>query len=197
MKHLPIKTAEVLLAGYFGSNVYGTSNEHSDVDVVIVTKSKSIDMTINNVDYQILSEQDFINKLNLHQIMPLETFFLPSDKIIYEQEGYRASLNFVISTKTLRHSLSQTASNSFVKCKKKLTMEQDLDYVGLKSLYHSLRILTFGIDMAKHGRITNYSACNDLYHEIISSEPNWDKLKEKYQPIYNALSTEFRKVTTK
>lgn len=197
MKHLPINTSEVLLAGYFGSYVYGTNNEQSDVDVVIVTKHKSIDMTINGVDYQILSEQDFIKKLNLHQIMPLETFFLPNDKIIHEQNGYRESLNFSISTKTLRHSLSQTASNSFVKCKKKLTMEQELDYVGLKSLYHSLRILTFGIDMATHGEITNYSVCNDLYHEIINEEPNWDKLKEKYQPIYNKLSTDFRKVTMK
>lgn len=197
MKHLPLKTPEVLLAGYYGSFVYGTHNEKSDYDVIIVTKDKSFDVSIKNVDYQIITEQDFINKLNHHSISALELYFLNDDKIIYERDNFRKDLEFKINNSKLRHSLSQTASNSFVKCKKKLTMEKDLDYIGLKSLYHSLRILKFGVDMATNGRITDYSIANELYHQITNENPDWEYLKEKYQPLYNSLSTDFRKVTTK
>lgn len=197
MKHLPIKSPEVLFAGFYGSKVYGTHNEKSDTDIIIVTKAKSIDFKLNNTDYQVLALDDFKSKLYSHNIAMLETYFLDDHNIICENFGFRESLHFSVNIKTLRHSLSQTASNSFVKCKKKLTMEKDLDYVGLKSLYHSLRILMFGIDIATNNKITNYGIANDLYHQIVNEPADWEYLKEKYQPLYNKLSSEFRKVTTK
>lgn len=197
MKHIPIKTENVLLAGYYGSSVYGTANQKSDLDVLIVANNMSFELKLNDVDYQIISVKEFVEKLNNHHISALELFYLTNDKVIYEKEGFRKSLNFTIDIKKLRHSLSQTASNSFVKAKKKITHEKNLEYVGLKSLFHSLRILNFGIQMATYGKIIDYTSANCYYYDIINSEPEWQNLKEKYQPIYNQLSSEFRKVTIK
>jgi hypothetical protein len=57
------------------------------------------------------------------------------------------------------------AGNSFAKAGKKLDVEKE-HYKGKKSLFHSLRILMFGIQIAKAGRITNYGEANDLWKEI-------------------------------
>lgn len=97
----------------------------------------------------------------------------------------------------LREEISKRASNSFVKCKKKLTVETNEERIGLKSLFHSLRMIDFGIQIAETGRIYDFTASNHYLYDIFEIGPNWDKLKEKYQPIYNQLSSKFREVAPK
>ena len=65
-------------------------------------------------------------------------------------------------TKTkIRNSFSHVASNSFVKCKKKIEVEASYDpHTGRKSLWHSLRIVDFGIQILKHDKIIDYSSVN-------------------------------------
>ena len=93
--------------------------------------------------------------------------------------------------------MSQKANHSFVKAKKKIEVEKDY-YVGWKSLFHSLRILVFGIQIAKEGCISDYSAANDYWHEIReANQYDWSYFKSKYQPEHNRLATEFRKLAPK
>src|SRR5690606_16367271 len=96
----------------------------------------------------------------------------------------------------LRRSISAVASNSFVKCKKKLIKGPDYNpYIAKKSLFHSLRILDFGIQIATHGKIMDFSSCNHLYRDIMSIESDdWEIFKEKYTPLANSLKSKFKKV---
>jgi hypothetical protein len=78
--------------------------------------------------------------------------------------------------------------------KKKLTVEKDYSpYIAKKSLFHSLRILIEGIQIAKYQKIIDYSQANYLWEEIVNNKVNdWSYYKEKYQPLYNKLNSEFR-----
>jgi hypothetical protein len=100
---------------------------------------------------------------------------------------------FEIDYDKIREEFSRIASNSWVKCKKKLIIEKDYNpYIAKKSLFHSLRILMFGIQIMKLGKIVDFSEANIYYKDIMDSPNDWEYLKEKYQPIYNKLKSEFR-----
>jgi hypothetical protein len=124
-------------------------------------------------------KEEFIDKIQEHEISVLECLFLPKCMVVKESEKFVFNLDL----SKLRKSISQKSSNSFVKAK--------------KSLFHSL-IIIFGIQMAKNGKIINYSEANKYWNEIVLCENNnWDYYKNKYKPIYNNLITEFRKVVLK
>jgi hypothetical protein len=55
----------------------------------------------------------------------------------------------------------------------------------------------FGIQIAKYGKITNYSEGNSLWFEILDNpSTNWlEDYFKKYKKTYNSLKSEFRQVT--
>lgn len=179
----------------YGSTVYGTDREDSDVDFIVVDRDQlqpEKKKTEGVVDLNFYSEEKFKQMLEEHDIAALECMFLPS-KFVSVNKIAMPELNLP----KLRASISRTASNSFVKCKKKLIVEHDY-YIGKKSLWHSLRILMFGIQIAQHGRIVDYSEANSLWPEIVLCDKNdWEHYKFKYKGLHNQLSTEFRKLAPK
>jgi len=132
----------------------------------------------------------FQELLDQHKIFCLECFFLPSECILLEKHKFHFKLN----NSLLRNEISAKSSNSWVKASKKLTVEKNSEYIGKKSLWHSLRIVIFGIQIATKGKIVDYTAANYLYNEIINSgNDDWSYYKDKYQSVFNGLCTEFRK----
>ena len=98
----------------------------------------------------------------------------------------------------LRHEISGKADNSWVKAKKKLMIPDEDNYIGLKSLFHSLRILDFGLQIADAGRIVDYGAVNWLLKEILESgETDWDYFDKKYRGTKNAMRSDFKKLAPK
>ena len=179
----------------FGSQVYGTCTAKSDWDyLAVIPDSFAIgtgtEYNHNKVNVHIYKKKDWQDQLNQHKIHTLEAYYLPDNVC-------RTNFKFNLSLSALRHELSQKASNSFVKAKKKIEVEKDF-LVGWKSLFHSLRILDFGIQIATKGCIENYSSCNLHWQDIINNpQYEWDYYKKKYQPVYNDLATEFRKAAPK
>lgn len=190
-----LRDAAVLLFPY-GSQVYGTAGGKSDRDymAVILEKRNSIETGQeywrDDTNIHIYTSNDWQYQLNSHKIHTLEAYFLP-DGIC--RNNFRLKLDL----KKLRHSLSQKASHSYVKASKKITVEKDF-YIGWKSLFHSLRILTFGIQIAEMGKISDYGAANKYWFEILQ-DPHyeWQWFEDKYKPVYNELATKFRKVAPK
>jgi hypothetical protein len=181
---------------HYGSFVYGTFVEGiSDYDYIVVVPEHMGDLDehqfeCNNCQYTIHSEKSWQEMLDRCDVDALETYFLPEQYIVKETVVFVADI-----TKTkVRNSFSRVASNSFVKCKKKLEVAESYNpAVGKKSLWHSLRIIDFGIQILEHGKIVNYASMNDLYNEIVMSQENdWEYFKQKYKPMYNALKTKFR-----
>jgi hypothetical protein len=77
-----------------------------------------------------------------------------------------------------------------IKSKKKI--QQGDYYIGLKSLYHSIRIVMFGIQIAKYSHIVDFTVANYIWIEMNERIFTWDELDIKYRDINNRLLSEFR-----
>lgn len=195
LKRTGLSDSDVLSVYSYGSRVYGNSRKESDYDFIIIVKDKNTEQFSDNlINVNFFSPEGHQHRLNEHEISALECYFVDPKFILKETQNY----SFKLDLSKLRHSLSAKSSNSFVKAKKKLTFEIDRgveenpEDVGKKSLFHSFRIIDFGIQIAKTGKIENYGSCNDLFKEIIYSYSNWDELFEKYKKKYNSICTEFK-----
>jgi len=185
----------------YGSINYNTQTESSDVDYIIVYDqlidvSDTLHTKIGNMslDATLISPEHFKYLLHIHSIDSLECMFIP-----YKHKFERELFNIKIDKKTLRRSISSISSNSWVKAKKKLIQGDNL--IGYKSLFHSLRIVDFGIQLAKNGKISSftkpysdilkYNTYSDLLNEIKTFK-DWESLLKKYIKTYNNLRSEFK-----
>lgn len=178
----------------YGSRVYGTFHKKSDYDFIIVVKKRDNEQfsdTLININYfDTVAHQ---HRLNEHEISALECHFLSPEFILLQKHSF----NFKLDLSKLRHSLAAKSSNSWVKAKKKLTIPESYDLdLGRKSLFHSFRIIEYGIQIAEHGRIVDYSSCNQLYSEIMNYY-DWNTMFDEFKDRYNELCSKFRTVAPK
>ena len=196
-----IPESKVLAVYPYGSRVYGTHGHSSDHDYIVVydfdyndvvnKDSQQYDSYDKSISVHTYHEQTWNRHLDdqkifaveCHSLMPMEMF------------------SFQCRHDLLRKEISSKASNSWVKCKKKLTVETGEEHIGIKSLFHSFRIPMFGIQVAQQGRIVDFTVANDLwfneFEPMLHNIPTWDIIKEEYQPRHNALMSEFRKYAEK
>ena len=117
-------------------------------------------------------------------IRALEGFFT-------DQKRLKISVSFKdIDFKHLRSSISQKSSHSWVKAKKKLIEGET--YIGKKSLWHSLRIMMFGIQLAQLKKIEDFKEANHLYHPILTGSNNWEEILGDHKGLYNELHSKFK-----
>lgn len=149
-----------------------------------------------NLDSSELLELDYNTQKELSSYVPA---YLKMSHSYLSQDSVEMLVKMSLSTKkTVRHSISQKCSNSFVKAKKKLTVEKDYDrYSSMKSLYHSIRMAVFAYQYGKNGIISPES-CKELYKEIASDYENnsdvelLELINTKYKKIYNEKMRLFR-----
>jgi len=192
-----IENSNIINAYHFGSRVYGSDTINSDYDYVLVVDEFFVAPDKNICVYTIHQFQTLLNNCD---IQILECFFIPNKFIV--KEKHRFCLN--LDKQKLRTSISTIASNSYVKGKKKVTVMNDYDlHAGLKSVFHSLRILNFGIQIAEHGKIIDYGAMNyvlwDLFKlsEQYQTVELWEVINTKYKSVFNQLSSLFKQLCPK
>jgi hypothetical protein len=198
LKSTGLNDKDILNVYQYGSRVYNTVNINgnlSDWDFIIVMNNKKDEHFIcENIDIIFYTPMEFETKLLEHGICILECYFLPEYFIWKEILKF----SFILDKQKLRKSLSAKSDNSFAKAHKKLTVEKDYNnYIAKKSLFHSFRIIDYGIQLAEKSSIYNFSSLNNLYHEILTDSDNWDVLFKKYKPQYNKMKTKFREVAPK
>lgn len=187
-----LRETDVIFVPY-GSRVYGTEKPWSDRDyMAIVPENRRADTGTEyrrgDTDIHIYNRWDFRRQLEKHKIHCLEAYFHPDGEV---PKHFELSLNLEV----LYDSLSRKSLQSFVRAKQKIRKENDLD-LGRKSLFHSLRILDFGIQMAEKKRIVDYSSMNEVWIDLEQKyEYNWGLLEEEYKPVYNDLHARLREVT--
>jgi predicted nucleotidyltransferase len=77
-------------------------------------------------------------------------------------------------------------------------VDQHEEYIAKKSLWHSFRIIYFGIQLATTGKIINYSEANYLYDDIVLNSSNdVEYYKQIFLKSHNELMTKFRLVAPK
>lgn len=185
----------------YGSRVYGTEQSDSDYDYVFISKS-AIDTEMKQgygSDYKIISPSKFQELIDEHNITALECLFLSNDNILKSPSN---PWIFELNLKNLRHSISTKTSHSWVKAKKK--MESPYEWAeeefhrGKKSLFHSFRILLYGIQIAEHGKIVDYSSANHIFEDIMTDpSKDWNHYYLKWKKVHNGLSTQFKVLAPK
>jgi len=177
----PLKVKNIFL---YGSRVYGTANETSDWDIIMIASHmlahEEKKITVNGVllNIHIFTPDYFKEELNLHHPRALECLFAPEWIILLN----KVPLTQEISVKRLVMDTLNESRNRWKRAKRDI-----LDYnfySGQKSLFHSIRVLIFAIQVAEQGKIVDYSAANYLYAQIVGiDEIDWDFYKEKFLPI--------------
>ena len=176
----------------FGSRVYGTVTRDSDSDFIVVGNASAPEVEYNN------------GKLNVHVIVPdlfekyVRDNHIKAAECLFAPDWAKLKnypIEWVYKEASFRHNISHNVSNSWVKCKKKLA--QGDYYIGVKSMFHSLRIVDFGIQIAKDGRISDFTSSNWIWSDLKSKEWTWEELDDTYRLLRNERLTEFRKLTTK
>ncbi len=186
----------------FGSVVYGTNTINSDEDFIVVTKEKVIS---DNINVHYYTTVEFQTLLDNHDIQMLECFYLTNYKFILKEKYiFKLKNNNVIDKYKLRVSISTITSNSFIKGKKKLTIMGDYDkYLGIKSIFHSLRILDYGIQIAQHNKIVDYQSINFVMFDLLKLSNNydyielWNVIETKYKKMFNVKSSIFKQLCPK
>jgi len=197
-KEYDIDNDDILGIYQYGSRVYGTAAEKSDWDFVVITKSANLksEYSSDNLDIQLMDIDTYIHKLKEHDIMAMETYYSNIEKIPIRE----IDVDFVLDLPTLRKSVSSVCNNSFVKFKKKLTLENEDNYIGIKSLFHSLRIAELGRLIATGSEKvleTDTYLWERIKKDAIECNYDWETLHKIYKPLFNEAMTEFRLVAPK
>lgn len=208
----------------YGSYVYDTITEKSDEDFIAIGDiTEDLNIISNsqegtfNYNIKVYSLSDFMKSLHNHEVSTIECISLLKNSnkdtfIIKSNENFEEFLvqywSEIFDKKQLRNSFSQKSSNSFVKAKKKSIMLTEDSYIGLKSLFHSFRILDFGIQICENSYITNFNSMKPFWLELLSykdeflkiiTEDDWNNFIKKYEikNRYNELHTKFKKKAPK
>ena len=205
---------KVIAVEHYGSTVYGTRTERSDIDIIAICESEEDLYNVHqskdyqefsdysrDVDLHIISTKTFQEILNNHDIMALETYYQmhEDDKELFE---------FTLDLDKLRRKVSAVCSNSWSKARKKLDIPEEDDYLGLKSLFHSIRILSYGIDLARDGGIDFKNilidgekiSCSNFWKQLqyeYNQGWRWKEFKAEYTPLQNSNASTFRSLAPK
>lgn len=185
----------------YGSVNYNTLTEKSDYDYVVIVDMKQNDYLqyeTEDLDIHFISEDYYKQLLDDHDIMALECFYHVDPILKY-------SIDFKLNLVTLRKKISAICNNSWVKASKKMNLPEEDDYTGLKSLFHSFRILSYGIQLARDGeiRFTNcglVGTTDNFFRELkyhFDNGKRWDYFKETYKSTHNEMATQFRLLAPK
>lgn len=183
----------------YGSRVYGSHNDNSDYDYIVVVKEHFEPIS---TDIHIFTEESFKLAIYEHEISVLECLWLSDDLKLKETIDFKD--DFVLDKQKLRTSISTIVNNSYVKAKKKLIIIGDYDLnAGLKSFFHSYRILNFGVQIAIRGKIYNYGSCNWLLNELhrlgkmYSHNELWNIIETKYKESHKTKKHTFKRLCPK
>ncbi len=174
----PLKIRNLYL---YGSRSYGTARPESDWDIICITaallehEEKRLKIENDLLNIHLITPDKFQRGLDNHDMMNLECYFSPGFARLQE----KIELKFNLNKKKLAKNIIAQSFNSWQGGKHKL--EGGDIYRGLKSIFHSLRMLMFAIQIAEHGKITDFSQANYLHNEINDSdEIDWDYFRENY-----------------
>ena len=229
-----IKKEEILGIYIYGSRLWKIDNEKSDLDYVIIISDNSDIWKYQNskkdqyeekgyilnesedIDLHILSETKYKEMVNKANELALSIYYQENPILKYnfnlELKKDKTKLhNYLVS---LRKSFSTKANNSYVKSKKKLTIEKNL-ILSVKSMFHSLRLLDFGYHIAKYEieKSTQNIEKNKLLFDIeeitknykkelkelhiLFSSNNWEEIHQLMKPKFNKKASLFKKIAPK
>ena len=165
----------------YGSRVYGTNHPGSDYDFRVIACSLDREKELRDSKYNIhINTPDkFQDDLYNYRAVNLECIYAPSFAVVKEDISYRES--FKINPAKLKKAFLSQSHDAWHKGKIKL-LDMDIER-GLKSIFHSMRILIFGLQILEHGEIIDFSEANDYWAEIDGCDQfKWNYWKDNFLP---------------
>ena len=185
----------------YGSSIYGTNTDSSDLDMVAVNCEIYAKDNIDQTNYTL---DEFQAALDTYLPTAWEGYSLQFHGERYaDKHSFTHVIKFDVDKQKLRDSFSRVASNSFVKAKKKLLVQDTYNRsASMKSLFHSIRILDFGTQIANHGYVVDFESCNHIWDMIVNDYKLNDTevlklIVDKYQPLRNSYASAFRLTSPK
>lgn len=185
-QELGINYDEVVNIYPYGSRVYGSNNNDSDYDYIIVFKASRLksgafkdnaissrDRLIQGTCYSRGGFQDAVNKYNINA---LECLSLSDDKVLKNKWAFKITR---YSEQELVKSVITQASNSWylannryklTTSNKEVILDPVTDKLVRKGIWHSLRILMFGIQYKTNGKIIDFGAANILLANMLADK---------------------------
>jgi hypothetical protein len=185
LDRLGLQEQDVLNVYPYGSRVYGTFRKNSDYDFVVITaKEQPKEFSDNLVNVFFFTPKQFQQRLQDHEISALECIFLPEGMKWKEKMAF----DFKLHMPQLRQSLLTKAKDAFRLSEKSVDSQSGMPTLsGRKSLFHALRIIQFGIQIAGEGCITDYAVENQHFEKIMTSYFDWPTQLEEYKQYFNQL----------
>ncbi len=190
-------TEDVIAIFPYGSHVYGTTDNDSDYDYIIVMKSgmlsngafknNAISNENGNIQGVIYSRGGFIDAINNYEIGALECLSLDPSDVILKKWPFKVTKwnNGEMVKKIIQkasaswHIADQQAKSAFKDRAK-------------KGIFHALRILNFGLQLKEHQKIVDFTVCNDLYKKFQKLDLNHFDTRD-YISIRDDLIKKLRK----
>ena len=176
----------------FGSRVYGTSHERSDWDFLVVTADDAPTeehLVAGDINAALYDRTTFARLLDGNSVWALESQFLPPAMVWKETLDLRGA--FRIDPALLRRSVCAEAGYAWGKARRLIEREGDL-YRGKKNLFHALRFLIFGAQLAREGRIVDYGAANHHLAALLPrEEADWRTYRTAVEGEFHRLRREF------
>ena len=170
-----ITRSQVACVYPYGSRVYGTHNESSDHDWVIVYRSALLpngafkNNAITSADHKhqaiCYSRSGFRSAVDSYDITALECVFLPKEQVAIEDLAFPVRK---WTPKEMASTIITKASDSWFKAINHFAGGRHEQ--SKKGIFHAIRIIGFGQQMAEHGRIVDYSGFNQAHKTIFSDE---------------------------
>ena len=183
-------TEEILNIYPYGSRVYGTFDDKSDSDYVIVTKSGMLksggfkqnaisnrDRTIQGVLY---SRSGFIDAINNYEITALECLSLPESDVIKKTWNFKIQKwddNAFVKAIIGKMSMSWFSADRYSK--------DDWKELGKKGVFHSIRMLMFAKQLKETHVVSDFTVANGFKESLkLIRDDNFDvrdfiKLRDK------------------
>lgn len=187
---------EILAVYKYGSQVYGTANEFSDHDYIIVAKPSLLNSgsfknnSVSNKYYTIqgtlYSKAGFINAINNYDLTALECLSLPEENILLKKWPFK--LQKWDEKEFVKKVIQKASASRHIADKQAKTGYKDR---AKKGMYHALRILMFGKQFKEHQKIINFSESNDLYYRIMDIEDEDFDTRDFYQ-MFDEFSDELK-----
>jgi len=180
----------------YGSRVYGTCGVSSDYDIMVTACSMLVDKEFYEDEYNIhvTTPDIFEDRLKKHDIHAIECVYAPDFAQIQTVKDYRK--DFVLNHGLLKKMLFSQSAGAW---RKAMMRVNDGSYVwGEKSLFHSLRILMFGIQIVTKGELVDFSEANSIKEDIDKMAEaedfdfHWSSYKKAWGTLRYRLQDELR-----
>ena len=161
---LRVSMTDVRAACRVGSRVYGTAGPNSDEDFVIILSKPGQKQDLafaDGINIVVHGISTFQTALDDQSVFALECHFAPLEHVMVSP---RPAFKYTLDRKKLAISATERSLADWQKGQKKFLDEPD---ASRKKLFHALRVPAFALQVARTGKLTDFTCANGWHRDIV------------------------------